>query len=360
MRSKPTLAYMVTTIGALALAAPGSAEEFGYRDLAPARRDAPVVDAPLIPQAARGPVLARATQPAAGRGEDDLMPLALASGSEAARIFQRHNTRVGRISSLFSKLKDAAREEEQGRREAEKARQVAAEARARREAELRRQQEIEQARVAAEQRRIAEEAQLRASAERRRREEEARRRIEQQARQASQPSRSSEPRRAAAPARAATPARPAMVGDQYTVQPGDSLIKIARSVYGDPKGWTKIMAANGLTRESTIRVGETLQIPSYTARAPKGRTARLAHNAASEPRLDYSKYEYKLYNVQPGDTLGHIAARFYSDVRQEGLIRKYNQKALAGGLKAGEKILVPLPRSQAHDDRYEQARKGVF
>lgn len=352
MRSKHTLA-VVTTIGSLALGSPASAEEFGYRDLAPARRNAPAVDAPLIPDAARGPVLARAVSPAPRAGGDqDLMPLALASGSEAARIFQRHNQRVGRISSLFGKLKDAAREDEVAQERAEEARREAAEARARHEAELRRQQELEEARIAAEQQRIAEQARARADAERRQREDEARRRIERQAAPTRQ--------LASAPTHAATPAQPALSGDQYTVQPGDSLIKISRAVYGDPKGWTKIMDANGLTRESTIRVGETLVIPSYTAPAPRSAKARLAQTAESEPRLDYSKYEYKLYNVQPGDTLGHIAARFYGDANQHQLIEKYNQKVLAGGLKAGEKVLVPLPRSEAHDLRYEQARKGVF
>jgi nucleoid-associated protein YgaU len=358
MRSKPTLAAVVTTIGGLALAVSGFAEEFGYRDLAPARRNAPATDAPLIPKAARGPVLASVARPAPKDGGEDLMPLALASGSEAARIFQRHNTRVGRISALFGKLKDAAREEEESRRVADEQRRQATEARARRQAELRRQQELEEARVAAEQQRIAEQARARAEQERRRKDEEARRRIERQA----TPGRASVPspttrRLAQAPVPAARQAR---AKDEYIVQPGDSLIKIARHHYGDPKGWTKIMEANGLNRESTIRVGDTLRIPSYTAQKPRGRTARLAANAASEPRLDYSKYEYKLYNVQPGDTLGHIAARFYSDVRKQDLIKKYNPKALGGPLKAGEKILVPLPRSQAHDERYEQARRGVF
>lgn len=355
MRSTPTLTAVVTMIGSLALAGPAASEEFGYRDLAPTRRDAPTVDAPLIPQAAHGPVLARVARPSPARTEDDLMPLALASGSEAARIFQRHNQRVGRISALFGKLKSAAREEEAARREAEEARLRAAEVRAKREAELRRQQELEEARVVAEQRRLAEEARARAQLERRRKEEEARRRIEQRTTRPQAATRSSTP---TAPVSA--PDRPAHVGEEYTVRPGDSLIKIARQAYGDPKGWTKIMAANGLTRESTIRVGEVLKIPNYTARRPRGRAARLAENAASEPRLDYSKYEYKLYNVQPGDTLGHIAARFYSDVGKTTLIQRYNPKLETRPLEAGEKILVPLPRSQAHDERYQQARKGVF
>jgi nucleoid-associated protein YgaU len=356
MRSKPTLAAVVTTIGGLALAVSGFAEEFGYRDLAPARRNAPATDAPLIPEAARGPVLASVARPAPKDGGDDLMPLALASGSEAARIFQRHNTRVGRISALFGKLKDAAREEEETQRRADEQRRQAVEARARRQAELRRQQELEEARVAAEQQRIAEQAQARAEQERRRKDEAARRRIEGQANRG----RASVTPPATRQLAQAPAVRPARAKDEYVVQPGDSLIKISRHFYGDPKGWTKIMEANGLDRESTIRVGDTLKIPSYTAQKPRGRTARLAANAASEPRLDYSKYEYKLYNVQPGDTLGHIAARFYSDVRKQDLIKKYNPKALGGPLKAGEKILVPLPRSQAHDERYEQARRGVF
>jgi hypothetical protein len=49
---------------------------------------------------------------------------------------------------------------------------------------------------------------------------------------------------------------------KYTVQPGDSLSKIAQTVYGDMKLYTKILEANKeITDPNLIRVGQVLVIP---------------------------------------------------------------------------------------------------
>lgn len=58
-------------------------------------------------------------------------------------------------------------------------------------------------------------------------------------------------------------AESAQLGRVYTVQVGDSLMKIARDVYGDANRWTVIFNANRdvLERPNQLRVGQVLRIP---------------------------------------------------------------------------------------------------
>ncbi|MCB0155695.1 MAG: LysM peptidoglycan-binding domain-containing protein, partial [Anaerolineae bacterium] len=55
----------------------------------------------------------------------------------------------------------------------------------------------------------------------------------------------------------------------YTVQRGDTLAKIARTVYGDPYKYPVIQRANNITDPSRIWVGQVLVIPALdSAPAP--------------------------------------------------------------------------------------------
>lgn len=60
---------------------------------------------------------------------------------------------------------------------------------------------------------------------------------------------------------------PAPAGQEdktYTVQPGDSLSKIAKAQYGDASKWRKIFDANSDTVKNPdlIRPGQVLRIPN--------------------------------------------------------------------------------------------------
>lgn len=50
-------------------------------------------------------------------------------------------------------------------------------------------------------------------------------------------------------------------GQTYTVQKGDTLYKIARDHYGDPKQWTRIAAANPGMNANAIKVGQKITLP---------------------------------------------------------------------------------------------------
>ncbi|MDA1044955.1 MAG: LysM peptidoglycan-binding domain-containing protein [Verrucomicrobia bacterium] len=51
--------------------------------------------------------------------------------------------------------------------------------------------------------------------------------------------------------------------ESYTVQPGDSLTRIAESIYGDPKRWPDIQRANQrlLGRSTQVQPGQVLKLP---------------------------------------------------------------------------------------------------
>jgi nucleoid-associated protein YgaU len=70
------------------------------------------------------------------------------------------------------------------------------------------------------------------------------------------------PRPTPAPVAASAPApKPART---YTVRPGDTLSRIAGSVYGDASQWRKIYEANReqMKTETDIKIGQSLVIPS--------------------------------------------------------------------------------------------------
>jgi nucleoid-associated protein YgaU len=61
------------------------------------------------------------------------------------------------------------------------------------------------------------------------------------------------------PTRPATPA--AAPGGTYTIKKGDTFIKIAREVYGDPGRMKDIAAANPGVNPNKLRIGQTIVLP---------------------------------------------------------------------------------------------------
>ena len=183
----------------------------------------------------------------------------------------------------------------------------------------------------------------------------------------------------------------------YTVKAGDTLGKIAARTLGSSKKAAVIAKANGMGVAEPLKVGRNLIIPggsmtgdsavgdvavgdkpekaekkSKKGKSKKDKDTKIASakserkpkNPASEPVLDYSNYDFKMYVVKPGDSLSKIAKAFYESGNGSELIRKYNKLGGSPGkevaLKSGEKILIPLPKQKASEARYENAKKGIF
>ena len=102
----------------------------------------------------------------------------------------------------------------------------------------------------------------------------------------------------------------------YTVKSGDSLWRIARQ-FG--LGSAQLAALNGLSPESSLRIGQQLKI-----RAGDGRQLALANPGASKRKIDYQ--------VKRGDSLSRIAGRFSVGVKQ---LIDWN------GIDAGRPVIHP-------------------
>jgi LysM repeat protein len=136
-----------------------------------------------------------------------------------------------------------------------------------------------------------------------------------------------------------TPATPVAAAPQatsrsYVVRKGDSLWKIAKA---EGVGMTELARANKLTKNSTLHVGQKLQIPAIAkAEAPVGALAAAPASveagaiAAVEPAG-------QIYLVKAGDSLWKIAKAHNTSV---SALKQANGLA-SDNLKIGQKIRLP-------------------
>jgi nucleoid-associated protein YgaU len=137
----------------------------------------------------------------------------------------------------------------------------------------------------------------------------------------------------------------------YVVQPGDSLIRIARKFYQDDKKWTVIFEANKsvLHTPDTLYVGIKLKIPPLTAEKPsevasgKPKPAPKEEAAETEKEKPAAKEEGgKKYTVQKGDTLTSIAEDQLGDGRLWKKIWEANKEIKdPRDLREGQVITIP-------------------
>lgn len=85
----------------------------------------------------------------------------------------------------------------------------------------------------------------------------------------------------------------------YTVQPGDTLGKIAKEFYGDSSKYTLIVEANGLSNPNAIRVGQELTIPNATASQPENTTSESVEPATSSPNGGVTLTKQMLAEIIP-------------------------------------------------------------
>jgi len=192
-----------------------------------------------------------------------------------------------------------------------------------------------------------------------------------------------------------TPGKPKLVGNdeapkmrEYTVVEGDSMVKIAKKVFGDGNKWNLIAQANpkAVGKKGEIRVGAKLQIPVLDLPIAKdtgvkiidplqqspidfGASARVASNtpakkttkpetkptakpdvkgskapAKGEPaKADGKKAAPTTYTVKQGDTLNTIAKRLLGSAsRTEDLIRANPDLESEDAIQVGDVIKVPM------------------
>ncbi len=127
------------------------------------------------------------------------------------------------------------------------------------------------------------------------------------------------------PARAAGPAARAAAGGTggaYRVKAGDTLFGIAR---GHGVTLDDLLAANGLQRNSVIKIGQSLRIP--------GAAGPAATSAAATPRSGSPRY----HTVRKGETLSAIARHYGTNVAS---LKRANSLS-SDRLQAGAQLVIP-------------------
>lgn len=130
-------------------------------------------------------------------------------------------------------------------------------------------------------------------------------------------------------------------GIDYTVVAGDTLIGIGVRFGVD---WPLIAAANGLTEDSLLQIGQVLRIPGANTLAPSAAEVTQIVVRQEDAAAIIPAGPHKSYFVQPGDTLSGIAARF--GVSWQDLARA-NGLGEETVLQVGVVLRVPLPAPAA-------------
>ena len=118
----------------------------------------------------------------------------------------------------------------------------------------------------------------------------------------------------------------------YTVKGGDNLWTLAKR---NAVSVRELAAANDLSPDSGLRVGQVLVIPGKVAEAPSPASISASMAAAST--------EYSSYTIRPGDTLAKIAKAHGSTVSK---LKAFNNLT-SDLVRAGDRLLIPESAAMA-------------
>lgn len=160
------------------------------------------------------------------------------------------------------------------------------------------------------------------------------------------------------PGRASEPAQPTSSTRyvSYTVRSGDSLIRIARTVYGPEHGshWRDIYEANRdrMDSETDLHPGQVLRIPAGQASSTVARRRRTQPSA--EPRYEemtVDEFARRVRDAASGagsDTPGQPQQRMYVVQRGDNLT-KIARTVLQDGSRDGVQRLIDANRDRIED-----------
>ena len=134
----------------------------------------------------------------------------------------------------------------------------------------------------------------------------------------------------------------------YTVQKGDSLMRIAAKTLGTKERWTEIRDLNHGVDPHALHVGQKLVVPaSATKQGAEAKHASPAKKPAVAPEKPASTAT-DTYLVKKGDTLKSIAERHLGSRERWKEIAAANPKLDANRLAVGTTIHLPRAKSEHH------------
>jgi nucleoid-associated protein YgaU len=148
--------------------------------------------------------------------------------------------------------------------------------------------------------------------------------------------------RPAPPVARAVSSAPATGSSTYTVQKGDSLMRIAAKTLGAKDRWTEIRDLNHGVDARSLHVGQKLVIPASASKAgTDGKRVVPAKKPAAAPEASTSD----TYLVRKGDTLKSIAERHLGSQERWKEIAAANPKVDPHHLAVGMSLKVPRARA---------------
>lgn len=148
----------------------------------------------------------------------------------------------------------------------------------------------------------------------------------------------------------------------HRVEPGETLSALALRFYGDAERYPLIAAASGVPDPDVVKVGQQLLFPDYTRyTVSSGETlshlasrfygqadlsrliaaaSGITQDAAVTPGQQLIIPELRRYAVAPGDTLSALASRFYGDASFYPPIASVNGIADAGAISPGQALVI--------------------
>lgn len=134
---------------------------------------------------------------------------------------------------------------------------------------------------------------------------------------------------------------------EYTVREGDTIVKIAKRLYGKDEHWQAIAKANPRVDPQKLRAGQTLKVPVDPANIQG-----ILVNAPAPPPTGPSGAAPIEYIVRKGDTLGGIAKSFYGKSTLWSIIVDANRDQITAPeqIRPGMKLRIPPAAAEAAAD----------
>jgi nucleoid-associated protein YgaU len=128
----------------------------------------------------------------------------------------------------------------------------------------------------------------------------------------------------------------------HKVKPNDSLFKLSRKYYGDEAKWHKIYEVNrgNMSSPNALYIGQELLIPEITLAKKVTLSMEVPLKKRQDSEMSIKTIEH---TIVPGDTLYHLARKYYDDSTMWRKIYEANEDTIEDEsfLEKGQILIIP-------------------